>query len=321
MEELDGFDGLILASGPLTSDKLADDLSALTGAESLAFYDAAAPLFMADSLDYERLFFQNRYEDGGGDYLNASFTKESYERFYEALIDARRVINRDFESKDLFSACQPLEEIARSGKDALRFGPFKPVGIKDPQTGLRPWAVAQLRPENREATAYNLVGAQTNLTFGEQERVFRLIPGLEQAEFARYGVMHRNTFVDAPHLLDDHLSLSRKGYPRVYLVGQLSGTEGYCEAIRSGLHGALAVFADMNAKPLPQLDKTTVFGSLLAYATDQETKNYQPMHVNFGIIEPLAKPMKAKKDRYQAYARRAAEAVMHYRARLQEAGL
>ncbi len=209
-DEASNCDALVLATGPLTSDALSASLAELTGSDALAFYDAAAPVVMADSLDYEKLFRQSRYEkadENPGDYLNAPFDRETYDDFIEALLGAERVIAKSFESKDLFQACQPIEEIARAGHDAPRFGTLKPVGLTDPQTGRRPWAALQLRAEDVHGSCYNLVGFQTNLTFPEQRRVFRMIPGLENAEFARYGVMHRNTFVDAPRLLDDHLRL------------------------------------------------------------------------------------------------------------------
>ena len=312
-------DVLVVATGPLTSDALADELAILTGASHLAFYDAAAPIVMADSLDEELLFRQSRYEDGGdgaGDYLNAPFSREEYDTFIAELIAAERVILRDFEARDLFQACQPIEEIARKGHDAPRFGPLKPVGLTDPRTGHRPWAALQLRAEDAHGSCYNLVGFQTNLTFPEQKRVFRMIPGLQNAEFARLGVMHRNTFVDAPHLLDAGLRLvtpaaTALGVP-VYVAGQLAGTEGYCEAIRSGLHAALAVTAELAGVSLPSLPSETAFGALLAYATDPATQGYQPLHVNFGIMPPLATRVRNKRDRYAAYADRGAQALDGY---------
>ncbi len=215
--------------------------------------------------------------------------------------------------------------IARAGRDAPRFGTLKPVGLTDPRTGRRPWAALQLRAEDAARRSYNLVGFQTNLTFPEQRRVFRMIPGLEEAEFARYGVMHRNTFIDAPRLLDRRNRLvtpqaDALGVP-VYVAGQLAGTEGYCEAIRSGLHVALAVTADLAGIALPELPTETVFGALLAYATDPATKDYQPMHVNFGLMAPLSPPVRNKRARYQAYADRANEALAGYKEALAEAGL
>ena len=314
-------DATILATGPLTSDALAQWLVDKTGSDNLAFFDAAAPVVMADSLDMNVLFRQSRYEqDAPGDYLNASFDKESYDAFIAQLVAADRVIKRDFETKDLFQACQPIEEIARKGADAPRFGTCKPVGLTDPTTGRRPWAAVQLRAENAQGTAYNLVGFQTNLTFGEQKRVFRMIPGLQNAEFARYGVMHRNTFIQAPRLLDRDLRLRGVDAP-VYVAGQLSGTEGYCEAIASGLMCALFVYAQLQGMQAPLLPVETAFGALLDYATDPATQDYQPMHVNFGILKPLNQHIRNKGMRYAAYAERGSRAMEGYVADIRAKGL
>ena len=315
----------IIATGPLTSDALAASLLELTGQDHLAFYDAAAPIVFADSLDTNMVFTQSRYEDGTGDYLNAPFNKEEYEAFIEALIDAQCVIKKDFETKDLFQACQPIEEIARKGFDAPRFGPLKPVGLTDPRTDRRPWAVVQLRAEGIDRQCYNLVGFQTNLTFPEQQRVFRMIPGLEQAEFARYGVMHRNTFINAPALLDPRLCLTSdkaRSLPmRVYIAGQLGGTEGYVEAIASGLLASLSVRAVAAGVEIDPLPRETALGALIAYATDPETEDYQPMHVNFGILPPFEQRIRNKQERYKRYAQRGAEAMNGYLATLVESGL
>ena len=314
-------DATILATGPLTSDALAQWLVDKTGSDNLAFFDAAAPVVMADSLDMDVLFRQSRYEqDAPGDYLNAPFDKESYDAFIAQLVAADRVIKRDFETKDLFQACQPIEEIARKGADAPRFGTCKPVGLTDPATGRRPWAAVQLRAENAQGTAYNLVGFQTNLTFGEQKRVFRMIPGLQNAEFARYGVMHRNTFIQAPRLLDRDLRLRSVDAP-VYVAGQLSGTEGYCEAIASGLMCALFVYAQLQGIQAPLLPVETAFGALLDYATDPATQDYQPMHVNFGILKPLDQHIRNKGMRYAAYAERGSRAMEGYVADIHAKGL
>ena len=314
-------DATILATGPLTSDALAQWLVDKTGSDNLAFFDAAAPVVMADSLDMDVLFRQSRYEqDAPGDYLNAPFDKESYDAFIAQLVAADRVIKRDFETKDLFQACQPIEEIARKGADAPRFGTCKPVGLTDPVTGRRPWAAVQLRAENAQGTAYNLVGFQTNLTFGEQKRVFRMIPGLQNAEFARYGVMHRNTFIQAPRLLDRDLRLRGVDAP-VYVAGQLSGTEGYCEAIASGLMCALFVYAQLQGMQPPLLPVETAFGALLDYATDPATQDYQPMHVNFGILKPLDQHIRNKGMRYAAYAERGSRAMEGYVADIRAKGL
>ena len=307
-------DAVLLASGPLTSDALAQSLCELTGYDELSFYDAAAPIVLADSLDFQCVFSQSRYEDqGGGDYLNAPFSKEEYERFIEELVGAECVIKKNFETKELFQACQPIEEIARRGLDAPRFGALKPVGLVDPRTQKRPWAVVQLRAEDIHKQSYNLVGFQTNLTFPEQKRVFRLIPGLERAEFARFGVMHRNTFINAPALLTR--SLQVKHLPvaiPVCIAGQLGGTEGYCEAIAAGLVAGLGIAEHLSNRVFEPLPQETAFGALLAYATSEETQEYQPMHVNFGILPPLENRIKNKKERYAAYALRGKEALSAY---------
>ena len=316
-------DAVIVATGPLTSDSFADFITGVTGQDNLSFFDAAAPIVMADSLDTSILFRQSRYEEGQGDYLNAPFTKEEYEQFITALLSAKRVVRRDFETKELFQACQPIEEIARAGVDAPRFGPLKPVGLIDPRTHKRPWAALQLRAENREGTCYNLVGFQTNLTFLEQRRVFQMIPGLEQAEFARYGVMHRNTFIDAPQLLANDLSFKTERWQGVplFAAGQITGTEGYCEAIRSGLHAAFGVVSRLRNLTLPPLSRQMAFGSLWLWASNPATESYQPMHVNFGIIEPLAERVKNKRARYDAYAQRGGKALDDYCHMLSKAGL
>ena len=298
----------IIATGPLTADSLAEDLRRACGRGTLAFYDAAAPIVTADSIDTEIVFAQSRYGKGGGaDYLNAPLERGEYDAFVSALVSAERVISRDFERRELFSACQPVEEVARTGPDALSHGAMKPVGLTDPRTSRRPWAAVQLRAENAERTAYNLVGFQTNLRFGEQERVFRMIPGLERAEFARYGVMHRNTFLDAPRVLSPTLELRCR--PGVRVAGQLSGTEGYVEAIASGLFAALATYAELRSLEPPRLPRETLFGCLLAHATDPLTSPYQPMHVNYGIIAPLEVPVRGKRERRSAYAERAHTAI------------
>ena len=315
LEMFSNYDAVILATGPMTSMKLANALGEAIGEDFLHFYDAAAPIVMADSLNYNVLFSQNRYEDESGDYLNAPFTKEEYEYFIKELVNAERVVLKEFETKELFQACQPIEEIAKNGCDAPRFGALKPVGITDPRISKRPWAVVQLRAENKEKTAYNLVGFQTNLTFPEQKRVFSMIPGLENAEFARYGVMHKNIFLNAPKLLDASLSccvLTKKVGVPVYVAGQLSGTEGYVEAIRSGLHVAISVTARLKGVAAPALPSETVFGSLINYATSLDTVDYQPMHVNFGIMKPLSAHIKNKQKRYEAYAERGCDAIERY---------
>lgn len=295
---------VIVATGPLTSAALEPALSELVGESRLSFVDAAAPIVDAETIDRARVFAASRWEKGEGqDYLNCPLTAVEYERLVGELVSAQRAGLHAFERSELFQACQPVEEIARSGTNALRFGALKPVGLIDPATGERPNAVVQLRPENRRGTAYNLVGFQTNLTFPEQRRVFRLIPGLEHAEFLRYGVMHRNTYVDAPRLLTPGLAV--RSEPRVRIAGQLTGTEGYLEAAATGILAALDVWVsreDLHELILPD---TTVLGALVRYATDPNTSPYQPMHVNFGLVPPLERRVGGKRLRYAAYAERA----------------
>ena len=299
----------VIAAGPLCSPALFSSLCERVGAQHLSFYDAAAPIVDAETIDRSVVFSQSRYEEGMGDYLNCPMDRSEYDAFYDALVGAKRVVSKDFEETDLFNACQPVEEVARKGHDTLRFGALKPVGLTDPRSGRRPWAVVQLRPENADCTAYNLVGFQTNLTWGEQARVFRMIPGLEQAEFFRYGVMHRNSFVDTPRVLDRSFAIPGTG---VRLAGQITGTEGYVEAMASGLLAALNTYADLTGAPRVSLPNTTALGSLVAYATSPETDPYQPMHVNFGLVPPLEGRRMRKGERYAAYARRAKDDLAAY---------
>lgn len=294
----------VVAAGPLCSDALFSAIESKVGGSHLSFFDAAAPIVDADTIDRSVVFEQSRYgETGGGDYLNCPLERDEYDAFYDALVSARRVVARDFEQSDLFCACQPVEEVARTGRDSLRYGALKPVGLTDPRTGRRPWAAVQLRAENADLTAYNLVGFQTNLTWPEQRRVFRMIPGLENAEFFRYGVMHRNSFVDAPHVLDATFAIPGT---RCRLAGQITGTEGYTEAIASGLLAALNTCCDLEGRAPVALPATGAFGSLVRYATDPETKDYQPMHANFGLVPALEAGRRlGKRERYAAYADRA----------------
>lgn len=299
----------VIAAGPLCSPALFEDLRARLGSSSLSFYDAAAPIVDAETLDRSVVFEQSRYGGEGGDYLNCPLTREEYDAFLDELVSARRTILRDFERSELFCACQPVEEVARTGRDALRFGALKPVGLTDPRTGRRPWAVVQLRAENAARSAYNIVGFQTNLTWGEQARVFRMIPGLAGAEFFRFGVMHRNSFVDAPRALDESFAIPGTS---CRLAGQICGTEGYAEALASGLLAALNTVADLRGIARVSLPVTGALGSLAAWATNPATTDYQPMHVNFGLVPPLAGPRKKKRERYQAYADRATEDLARY---------
>lgn len=295
----------VIAAGPLCSDALYAAISKRVGTEGMSFYDAAAPIVSAESIDRSIVFSQSRYEKAGrGDYLNCPFNKNEYEAFIRELIGAQRVVSREFEQADLFQACQPVEEVARTGFESLRFGALKPVGLIDPRDGRRPWAAVQLRAENEAATAYNLVGFQTNLTWGEQKRVFTMIPGLAQAEFVRYGVMHRNSFVDAPHTLTDTFAIP---HSCVRLAGQITGTEGYVEAIASGLLAALNTYADLVGASQMHLPTTGALGSLVAYATNPNTTDYQPMHVNFGLFPPLDMEIKKKDERRARMTQRAHE--------------
>ncbi len=298
---------VIVSTGPLTSAGFASTLAELAG-ERLAFFDAAAPIVDAATIDRTRIFEASRYDKGSGaDYLNAPMERDEYEAFVAALVHARTAGLHDFDRRELFSACQPVEEIARTGVDALRFGPLKPVGLVDPRTGRRPWAVVQLRAENADKTAYNLVGFQTNLAYPEQDRVFRMIPGLEHADFVRHGVMHRNTFVDAPRVLDSTLAVRTN--PRVRMAGQVTGTEGYMEAAATGLLAAVNTCADLRGLPALVLPRETALGSLVAYATDPATCDYQPMHANFGLLPPLVERIRGKRERYAEYSQRAQAAL------------
>ncbi len=300
----------VIAAGPLCSDELFSEIGALVGNRSLSFYDAVAPIIDSESINMDICFRQSRWENNSvGDYINCPLDKDSYEHFWHELVHARRVIDHDFKQKELFCACQPIEEVARSGIDALRFGAMKPVGLCDPSTGKRPWAVAQLRPENTAGTAYNLVGFQTNLAWSEQKRVIRMICGLEAAEFFRYGVMHRNSYVDSPHVLD--ASFAIPSMP-VRLAGQICGTEGYMEAIASGLLAAVNTYCDLIGAKRVSLPVSGAFGSLVAYATDPNTKDFQPMHVNFGLVPPLEGKRLGKRERYAQYTKRALHDLQSY---------
>ena len=308
-EEARGADALVVATGPLTSGALAADLARVAGAGHLAFYDAAAPIVMADSLDGGRLFRQSRYEDGSdgaGDYLNAPFTREEYEAFAAELVAAERVVLRDFETRELFQACQPIEEIARKGLDAPRFGPLKPVGLADPHTGKMPYAVVQLRQENEQGTLYGLVGFQTRLKWGEQKRVFSMIPGLEHAEFARYGVMHRNTYLNGPDMLGANYAF--KSDPFLRFAGQLTGVEGYMESTASGLTAAVGLACALEGRPEPDFTGRTLLGALARHVSTPSA-NFQPMNANYGILEPLSQRVKGKRNRYEQLSARAIDTL------------
>ena len=300
----------IIATGPLTEGKLAEKLAELTGSESLYFYDAAAPIVTRDSLEMSELFSQSRYDRGGDDYLNASFDRPGYEAFVEELVNAECAELHSFDlDQPVYEGCMPIEKLAKRGKDAIRFGPMKPVGLVNPATGHRPWAAVQLRKENEEGTMFNLVGFQTNLKFGEQKRVFSMIPGLEHAEFARYGVMHRNSFLNAPKVLDGTLRI--KGMENTYVAGQLTGIEGYMESAAAGILAARFLnmrLAGREPEPLPE---ETMLGAMMKYL-GTENKDFQPLGAAMGILPPLGKTIKDKKERYAAYASRAIEAMRAY---------
>ena len=297
-------DGItVVATGPLTDGELAKNVSEITGSENLSFYDAAAPIVTRESIDFSVAFFASRYGKGTDDYINCPMNKEEYTEFYNALINAESAILSEFDKPiTVYEGCMPVEILAKRGEDSIRFGPLKPVGLKDPRTGHRPWAVVQLRSENKEGTLFNLVGFQTNLKFPEQKRVFSLIPGLQNAEFMRYGVMHRNSFINSPKLLNPDLSF--KENPKIFFAGQLSGVEGYMESASSGIIAGINAVKRLKNEPPLILPKYTMIGALLGYITDETVTNFQPMGANFGIIPPLEERIKDKRERYAAFANR-----------------
>lgn len=298
----------VICTGPLTSDALAEKIREVCG-EGLSFYDAAAPIVTAESIDFTKAFFQTRYDKGDADYINCPMDKEQYERFYEELIHAESAPLKEFDRPEesfglkVYEGCMPVEVLAKRGIEAVRYGCMKPVGLTDPHTGRRPYAAVQLRKENSEGTMYNLVGFQTNLKFGEQKRVFSLIPGLENAEFVRYGVMHRNTFIDSPRLLNEHFML--KGSRNVFFGGQITGVEGYVESAASGIAAGRALADILSGKQPLSLPKTTMMGALAAYISDPTVERFQPMGSNMGILPALETPIRGKQEKYAEYARRA----------------
>ena len=301
----------IVATGPLTTDKLSESISSICGGQ-LHFYDASAPIISRESIDFDRAFFGDRYGKGGDDYVNCPLTKEEYETFVTELLAAERVILHDFEKREIFEGCMPVEVMASRGFDSLRFANFKPVGLKD-KGGNRFYAVLQLRKENADGTAYNLVGCQTNLKWGEQKRVFSLIPALKNAEYLRYGVMHRNTFVNSPTCLNADFSL--KSNPEVFFAGQITGVEGYVESAASGLLAAIHMYEKLRGRT-PQIpDNTTVSCALSAHISGA-TENFQPMNANFGILKPAEKLIKDKKQRYAYLAERAIKSITEYKEKL-----
>ena len=301
----------IISSGPLTSDKLAENLRSLTG-EGIYFYDAVAPVIMRESIDMSKVFVTGRY-GRGDDYINCPMTKDEYSAFYDALIHAERNIPHDFEKGKYFEGCMPVEALAERGYDTLRFGPMKPRGLTDPKTGREPFAAVQLRQDNSEGTLYNLVGFQTGLKWPEQKRVFSMIPGLEHAEFARLGVMHRNTSVNAPMVLDEHLRL--KARDNIFLAGQITGVEGYVESTAMGLAAGINASCLLAGKNLPTWPRESAIGSLIHYLMTTDPKHFQPMNMNLGIF-PEVSGIRGKKERAEFHRMRAAEAIRKFEAEL-----
>ena len=305
LESLEGT--VIVASGPLTSDALFADIKKLLKSEYLHFFDAAAPIVTADSLDYDKVYRASRYDKGGADYLNCPFyTKEEYVAFWEALCNAESAPVKDFEH-DVFEACMPIEEMAARGEDTMRFGPLKPVGLIDPRNGKEAYAVVQLRQDNAAASLYNLVGFQTHLKWPEQRRVFGMIPGLENAEFVRFGVMHKNTYLNSPQLLDKHFNL--RSNKRFYFAGQMTGVEGYVESAASGLMAGLAAARAVLELPEVEFPDVTAHGALANYISNPAIENFQPMNINFGLIPPLTVRIRKKREKNAQIAARALEAL------------
>ena len=284
-----------MASGPLTSETLSKEIGKITDSEYLYFYDAAAPIVTLESIDQDKVYYQSRYDKGDGEYINCPMNEEEYKKFYEALITAERAPLKKFEEEKLFEACMPVERIAQRGEKTLLFGPLKPKGLTNPKTDRWDHAVVQLRQDDKDGKLYNLVGFQTNLKFGEQKRVFSMIPGLENAEFVRYGVMHRNTFIDSTKMLTKELNM--KNNENIYFAGQITGGEGYVCAIATGLVAALNIYAKLEGKESLVLDDRSSIGAIIKYITE-EKKNFQPMGPNFGIIRGLEERIRDKKLKY-----------------------
>jgi methylenetetrahydrofolate--tRNA-(uracil-5-)-methyltransferase len=291
----------IVATGPLTSAALCAEIARLTGSGQLAFYDSISPIVEADSIDMERVYFAARYDKGTADYINCPMSKEEYERFYDALISAEAVESREWEKLEYFEGCLPIEELARRGRETMRFGPMKPVGLRDPRTGKIPWAVVQLRQENLRADSYNLVGLQNHLKFGEQARVLRLIPGLENAKFLRFGQIHRNTYINAPRVLSETLSL--RDHPNILIAGQLSGVEGYTESIATGMLAGLYAAQLTLGEPVTTVPRPTALGSLVHYITHAKADDFQPANITFDLLLPLEeatrKQVRDKRERHR----------------------
>ena len=293
---------VIIATGPLTSDALSDAIGRYFGTGYLHFFDAAAPLVTAESIDMDQAWWQSRYDRGTPDYINCAMDKEQYEAFIRELVSAEEAPVHGFEDKNVFEGCMPVEVMARRGFETLRYGPLKPVGLRDPKTGKEPYAVVQLRQDNAAKSVFNLVGFQTHLKFGEQKRVFSMIPALHNAEFVRYGVMHQNTFLQSPKLLDRYYADRRN--PLVAFAGQMTGVEGYVESAASGFLAAVAMAAKVQGRELPDFPKTTAIGALGLYISDESIENFQPMNVNFSIIQPLEQRIRKKAEKNLAIANR-----------------
>ena len=302
---------VIIAAGPLASDDLSDDIAKLCG-DGLHFFDAAAPIVTKESIDMESAFTASRYERGGeSDYINCPMNKEEYENFYDALINAESADLHSFDKrKDVYEGCMPIEVMASRGKDTMRFGPLKPVGLRDPKTGHRPWAVLQLRKENSAGSMFNLVGFQTNLKFPEQKRVFSMIPALKNADFVRYGVMHRNTFIESPHLLNGDFSF--RGRENLFFAGQITGVEGYMESASSGIMAGVNMVRKLQGKETLVLPETSMIGALSRYISDESVKNFQPMGANFGVLPPIEPKIRDKQERYAALSARGLDDLKEY---------
>ena len=309
--EIDFSDITIIATGPLTSDPLAEQIKNICG-DSLSFYDAAAPIVTRESLDMTKIFAASRYGRGEDDYLNCPFNQQEYTDFYNELINAESVVLKEFEKNapTVYEGCMPIEIMAKRGEDTIRFGPLKPVGLRDPRTDKRPWAVVQLRRENKEGTLFNIVGFQTNLKFPEQKRVFSMIPGMENAEFVRYGVMHRNTFINSPKVLGPALNL--KSNSKLFFAGQITGVEGYIESAASGILAGINAALLLEGREPMILPCDTMLGALVSYITDQTVVDFQPMGSNMGILPSLETHIKGKQERYGALAQRALKSLNTY---------
>ncbi len=300
----------IIATGPLTSEALSSELKKLSGQDYLYFYDAAAPIIETESIDRTKVYLKSRYDKGEAAYLNCPMTEEEFERFYDALVTAETVPLKEFEKEIFFEGCMPIEVMAKRGKKTLLFGPMKPVGLEHPETGKRPYAVVQLRQDNQSGTLYNIVGFQTHLKWGPQKEILQLIPGLENAEIVRYGVMHRNTFINSPALLKP--TYQYREQEDLFFAGQITGVEGYVESAASGLIAGMNAARLVQNKELLVFPETTIIGSMSHYITTSIAKSFQPMNANFGLVPPLSERIKGKKERYEKLAERALDTIQNF---------